>query len=111
MLLNCVSDAWGTSVFPLLPELIVSTNDTTEYIFEGACNEQPTFVLATKSSIMKQEANTLYQVQDSKSMSRMRVKLTSTLTAMGKCFPLVMMVAGLSEWEMSGKDFVHIEIP
>ena len=53
MLLNCVSDAWGASVFPLLPELIVSTDDTTEYIFEGTCDEQPKFVLATKSSIMK----------------------------------------------------------
>ena len=41
MLLNCVSDALGTSVFPLLPEMIVSTDDTTEYIFEGACEGQP----------------------------------------------------------------------
>jgi hypothetical protein len=41
MLLNCVSDAWGTSVFPVLPELIVSTDDKTEYIFEGMCEEQP----------------------------------------------------------------------
>jgi len=60
MLLNCVSDALGTSVFPLLPELIVSTDDTTEYIFEGACEGQPKFVLATKSSIMKRGTNALY---------------------------------------------------
>jgi hypothetical protein len=60
MLLNCVSDALGTSVFPLLPELIVSTDDTTEYTFEGACERQPKFVLATKSSIMKRGTNALY---------------------------------------------------
>jgi len=53
MILNCVSAALGTSVFTLLPELIVSTDDTTEYIFEGTCEGQPKFVLATKSSIMK----------------------------------------------------------
>jgi hypothetical protein len=60
MLLNCVSDAWGTSVFPVLPELIGSSDDATEYIFEGACEEQPKFVLATKSLIMKQGTNALY---------------------------------------------------
>jgi hypothetical protein len=60
MLLNCVSNVWGTSVFQVLPELIVSTDDTTEYIFEGTCEEQPTFVLATKMSTMKQGPNALY---------------------------------------------------
>jgi hypothetical protein len=64
MLLKCVSGAWGTSVFPVLPELIVSTDNTTEYVFEGTCEEQPKFVLATKSSIMKRGTNALYQVQD-----------------------------------------------
>ena len=39
MLLKRVADAWGTSVFPVLPELIVSTDDTTEYIFEGKCEK------------------------------------------------------------------------
>ena len=111
MLLNCVSDALGTSVFPLLPELIVSTDDTTEYIFEGTCEGQPQFVLATKSSIMKRGTNALYRVQDCKSMNGMRVKLTFTFTAMGNCFPLVVTVTGLTKWKMSGKDFVHVEIP
>ena len=32
-------------------------------------------------------------------------------TAMGNCFPLVVTVSGLTEWEMNGKDFVHVEIP
>ena len=111
MLLKRVADAWGTSVFPVLPELIVSTDDTTEYIFEGKCDKEPRFVLATKSSIMKRGSNALYRVQDNKSMSGMRVKLTFTFTAMGNCFPLVVTVTGLTEWEMNGKDFVHVEIP
>jgi hypothetical protein len=60
LLLKCVSDAWGTSVIPVLLKLIVLTDDTTEYTFEGTCEEQPKFALATKSSIMKQGTNALY---------------------------------------------------
>jgi hypothetical protein len=60
MLLDMVSTAWGTSVFPVLPELIISTDDTTEYIFEGAVNEQPQFVLAIKSVVSKRGTNSLY---------------------------------------------------
>ena len=89
MLIKHVADAWGTSVFPILSKLIVSTDDTTEYIFEGMCKKQPKFILATKSLIMKRGSNALYQVQDRKSMSGMRVKLTFTFTAMGNCFPSV----------------------
>ncbi len=44
-------------------------------------------------------------------MNGMRVNLTFTFTAMGNCFPLVVTVTGLTEWEMSGKDFFHVEIP
>jgi hypothetical protein len=44
-------------------------------------------------------------------MSGMRAKLTFTFTAMGNCFPLVVTVAGLTEWEISVQDFVHVEIP
>ncbi len=111
MLIKCFADAWGTSVFPILPKLIVSTDDMTEYILEGMCNEQPKCVLATKSLIMKRGSNALYQVQDSKLMSWTRVKLTFTFTAMGYCFPIVVTVMGLTEWEMPGKDFVNVKIP
>jgi hypothetical protein len=34
MLLDMVSAVWDTSVYLILPELIISTDDTTEYIFE-----------------------------------------------------------------------------
>ncbi len=112
MLLDMVSTAsWGTSVFPVPPESIISTNDTTEYIFEGMVNEQPQFVLATKLAVSKRGTNSLYRVEDSKSMSGHRVKLTFTFTAMGNCFPLVVIVGGLTEKEMPGKDFVHVQIP
>jgi hypothetical protein len=57
MLLDLVSDACGTSAFHRFLELIVSTDDTTEYIFEGVKEAQPTFVLATKSLIIKRTTN------------------------------------------------------
>jgi hypothetical protein len=60
---------------------------------------------------MKQGTNVLYQVQDSKSMSGIRVKFTFTFTTMGNCFPLFVTKAGLTEWEMSQQAFMHVEIP
>jgi hypothetical protein len=63
MLLDMVSAAWGASVYPVLPELIVSTDDTTEYIFEGTQNKEPMFVLATKMSIGKRGTNSLFRVR------------------------------------------------
>ncbi len=64
MLLDMVSAVWDTSVYLILPELIISTDDTTEYIFEW----EPKFVLATKMLIGKQGTHSLYRVEDSKSM-------------------------------------------
>ncbi len=110
MLLDMVFTAWSTSVFPIPPELIISTDDTTEYIFEGMVNEQPQFVLATKLAVSKRGTNSLYRVEDSKSTNGLQVKLTFTFTAMGNCFPLVVNVVGLTEKEMPGKDFVHVQI-
>ncbi len=74
-------------------------------------NEQPQFVLATKLAVSKRGTNSLYRVEDSKSMNGLQVKLTYTFTVMGNCFPLVVTVAGLIEKEMPGKDFVHVQIP
>ncbi len=39
------------------------------------------------------------------------MKLTFTFTAMGNCFPLVVTMTGLRGEELSGQDFVHVEIP
>ncbi len=53
----------------------------------------------------------MYRVEDSKAMNGMHVKHTFTFTAMGNFFPLVVTVTALTEKEMPGKDFVHMEIP
>ena len=79
----------------MLPEYIFSTDDTTEYIFDGAKDKGSKFLLATKSSIKKRGTSAIYTLDESKSMNGMRVKLTFTFSAMGNCFPLVVTVTGV----------------
>ncbi len=89
-----------------------STDDTTEYIFEGIKGHSFKFVLVTKSSVKERGTKSLYKIDDSKAMNGMRVKLTFTFSAAGNCFPLVVTVTGLTEKEMPPeKDFIDIEIP
>jgi hypothetical protein len=83
-LVDAVSASWGTHIVPVRPELIISTDDTTEYIFEGTKDVAPKLVLATKSSILKRGTNAIYRPEDSKAMNGMRVKLTFSFTA-GVC--------------------------
>jgi hypothetical protein len=75
-LVDAVSELWGTQVVPICPELIISTNDTTDYIFKGTKNVAPKFVLATKSSILEKGTSAIYRPEDSKAMNGMQVKLT-----------------------------------
>ena len=112
MLSEMVSEAWGCPVHPVHPALIFSTDDTTEYIFEGTKNTPHNFVLTTKSSIQKRGTNAVYNTEDNKSMNGMRVKLTFTFSAMGTSMPLVVTVTGLTEKEMpDGKEFIHVKVP
>jgi hypothetical protein len=85
---------------------------TTEYIFEGTQKNFIPYVLTTKSYISKRGTNAVYKCKDNKSMSGMRVKLAFTFSAMGKCFPLVCTVTGLTEREMpTGEEFLHAKVP
>ena len=110
-LVDAVSASWGTHIVPVRPELIISTDDTTEYIFEGTKDVAPKFVLATKSSILKSGTNAIYRPEDSKAMNGMRVKLTFSFTAGGNSFLVAVTVTGLTKKEMPpGEDFIHVEI-
>jgi hypothetical protein len=111
-LVDTVSASWGTHVIPIRPELVISTDDTTEYIFEGTKDVASKFVLETKSSIMKKGTNAIYRPEDSKAMNGMQVKLTFSFTAMGNCFPVTLTVSSLTEKEKPpGEEFIHVEIP
>ena len=111
-LVDAVSASWGTHIVPVRPELIISTDDTTEYIFEGTKDVAPKFVLATKTSILKRGTSAIYRPEDSKAMNGMRVKLTFSFTAGGNSFPVAVTVLDLTKKEMPpGEDFIHVEIP
>jgi hypothetical protein len=112
LLVDAVSALWGTHIVPIHPELIISKDNTTEYIFEGNKDVAPKFVLATKSSILKKGKSAIYWPKDSKTMNGMQVKLTFSFTAAGNCFPATVTVSGLTKKEMPpGEDFIHVEIP
>ncbi len=98
----------------LLPEpwLLYSTDDTTEYIYDGTKKAYVPYVLTTGTSITKQGTHAVYKCEDDKSMSGMCVKMTFTFSAMGTCFPLVCTDTGLTEREMStGNKFIHVKVP
>ncbi len=82
-----VSKAWGDSpVFPVKPAYIYSTDETTQYAYEGTRIEKGKFVLVTKKSVAKSGTQALYNCDDNKSMSGMRLKLTFTFSALGAAF-------------------------
>jgi hypothetical protein len=111
-LYDMVIDFFGTAVYPVELYLLYSTDDTTEYIFEGTQKKFVPYVLTTKSSTSKRGTNAVYKCEDNKSMSGMHVKLTFTFSAMGTCFPLVYSVTGLTKREMpTGKEFIHVKGP
>ncbi len=102
----------GYSYFPIRPELIISTDNTTEYIVEGNKDVAPKFVFATKSPILKKGTSVIYRLEDSMAMNGMQVKLTFSFTTAGNCFPVTVTVSGLTKKEMPpGEDFIHVEIP
>ena len=107
-----VSKAWGDRpVLPVKPAYIYSTDETTNYAYEGTRAEKGRFVLVTKKSVAKSGTQAMYNCDDNKSMSGMRLKCTFTFSALGACFPLVVTVAGLKDSEMPEKDFVHVTVP
>ncbi len=94
-LVDTVSASLGSHVVPVHPELIISTDDTSEYIFKGTKDVAPKFGLTTKSSILKKGTNAIYWLEDSKAMNGMQVKLTFSFTAMGNCFLVIVTALGV----------------
>ena len=97
---DMVTDYFGAAVYPVEPYLLYSTDDTTEYIFEGTMKQFVPYVLTTKTLMAKRSTNAVYKCEDNKSMSGMCVKLTITFSAMGTCMPLVCTITGLTEREI-----------
>ncbi|KAL7498904.1 hypothetical protein ACHAWT_008594 [Skeletonema menzelii] len=112
LLYDMVEEALGgVAVFPVKPEYIFSTDDTTCYIFEGKVDGKDKWTLVTNDSIRNSGTSSVYRVEDTKMMNGMRVKLTFTFSAAGMCAPLFVTVSGLSEEEMPNKPFLHMKVP
>ena len=111
-LLMMVSDEWGKCLIPIAAYYIYSTDDTTEYVFDGRKKNAEKFVLVSREAVANSGTNSYYQVDDCSAMNGLRVKFTFTFSAAGTCFPLCITVAGLTDREMPGNDeFVHVKIP
>lgn len=111
LLSDMVSIAWGCPVFPINPAYLFSTDDTTEYTYEGVKGEEPKFVLTSTASAAKRGTHSVYMTDTSNAFKGMRVKLTFTFSALGTCLPIVATVAGLTEQEMPDTDFKVVKIP
>ncbi len=93
-----VTDSLGVPVYPVRPELVTSTDDTTEYIFEG-CVKKGTgqFRLVSKESCKERGSRSVYNMNGSNDMNGIRVKNTWTFSGAGLTSPLFVTVSGLSE--------------
>ncbi len=66
---DMVTDYFGSTVYPVEPYLLYSTDDTTKYIFEGTKQAFVPYVLTSTSSVSKHSTNALYKCKDNQSMS------------------------------------------
>jgi hypothetical protein len=98
-------------MFPVRPELITSTDESTQYIFDGQRAHKEKFTLVTKTSHRVRGTNAVYKFDDGKDMCGMRVKLTWTFNGTGECAPLFITVSGLNDRELpADKDLVVLKV-
>ena len=62
MMVDCCK---GVPVFPVHPELIFSTDESTQFVYEGYRGEEEQFRLVTKSSCKDKGTNATYHVEES----------------------------------------------
>ena len=95
---------------PIAPEYIYSTDDTTDYIFEGKGEKKEKFVLASSRTMAKSGSRSRYTQEDTKHMCGLRVKLTHTFSAAGVTAPIFISVLGLTTREMPNHQCISINI-
>ena len=98
-----ISKTYGRNI-PLIPvetSRITSTDDTTNYIYEGVSGgDEGKFQLVASPALQKAGARSRYKLDETKKMCDMRVKLTYTFSAAGIIAPLFISVVGLTELEL-----------
>ena len=63
MMMEMVSDVFGCPVYAVRPEYIFSSDETTQYTYEGTRTKADQFVLTSKDSIAKRATNSLFRVK------------------------------------------------
>jgi hypothetical protein len=103
-----------TLMVPVKPALLTSTDENTEYIFEGreSDDEKDSFTLVSRTSLSSRGSNSLYTLNEGQDMKGMRVKCTHTFNAIGGHAPLFVTVSGLSDDEMPiDSDMILLKVP
>lgn len=108
---NAVSNAAGCATSLVPPALRTSTDQSTQYIFEGARNEPAKFVLTSKASATKRAVNSSYTAKSDNTYRGMRVKPTLTATAAGTMFRMVIVVNIKQHHMPPGKNFIVVKVP
>ncbi len=99
---------------PIKPQYLYSTDDTTQYVWEGNANSK-----TDKWYLVSDDANNSrysnYKVESNKNMKGIRVKCTFTFSAIGGVAPFFVTVANLRSDELSKENcptgFLPIKIP
>ena len=97
-------------IMAVKPHLVLSTDDTVNYIFEGTSSGKEEFRLVGSNSLKKAGSRSKYKHDSSKAMCGMRVKLTYTFSAAGTMAPIFVSVLGLNERELPQDHIVSLEI-
>ena len=111
VLYDAVSEARGAAVFPVKTHNIWSIDDSTVYHFSGYSSLSDKVKLVTSASVKASGSDSIWQLDENNSMKGMRVNMTFAFSGAGTCLPIVVCVSGLSDAELPGTDFLHLEVP
>jgi hypothetical protein len=112
LLYDLVTSAVRGPVVPVKPALLFSTDDSTQYVFEGRVDKPDKFRLVSKKSCEQRGTRALYSLNKGNDMRGFRVKVSISMNAIGAHSPLFVSISGLSDREMpfDGNVFV-VKVP
>ena len=107
-----------TTVIPVLPNLITSTDETTMFVTSGVINNQEKIHITNKPTVVKNENvssgcrnNYTTNLSGDSHCRGLRIVLNNTFTAGGLTAPIFVVVHGLSLDEMPNNKIVTIPVP
>ena len=107
-----------TTVIPVLPNLITSTDKTTMFVTSGVINNQEKIHITNKPTVVKNENvssgcrnNYTTNLSGDSHCRGLRIVLNNTFTAGGLTAPIFVVVHGLSLDEMPNNKIVTIPVP